>query len=141
MSCTDSPDRESCPAWVKRIMAGENASAPQRGSETQQRMVASAKRHIAQLPGVRIRLTDVGQALGVSPVHLTEVFRQVEGTPFYRYALQQRLERAVRLLPGYGGDLSALALELDFASHSHFTTAFRQAFGRSPSEFKRSTDH
>src|SRR5690242_7040285 len=75
------PDRESCPAWVQRIFAGENASAPQRGSEAQQRIVANAKRHIAQLPGVRIRLADVGQALGVSPVHLTEVFRQVEGTP------------------------------------------------------------
>jgi AraC-like DNA-binding protein len=127
-------DRESCPAWVKRIMAGENLSAPQRGSEAQQKIVA--KRHISQLPGVRIRLADVGQALGVSPVHLTEVFRQVEGTPFYRYALQQRLERAVRLLPGYGGDLSALALELDFASHSHFTTAFRRAFGCTPAAFR-----
>src|SRR3954471_3293921 len=86
-------DPEPCPAWVERIMAGESASAPQRGSEAQQKIVANAKRHISQLPGVRIRLADVGQALGVSPVHLTEVFRQVEGTPFYRYALQQRLER------------------------------------------------
>jgi AraC-like DNA-binding protein len=130
------PDREPCPAWVKRIMAGENASAPQRGSEAQQKIVANAKRHMSQLPGVRIRLADIGQALGVSPVHLTEVFRQVEGTPFYRYALKQRLERAVRLLPGYQGDLSALALELDFASHSHFTTAFGRAFGCTPALFR-----
>ena len=131
------PDLEPCPAWVKRIMAGENTSAAQqRGSEAQQRIVANAKRHISQLPGVRIRLADVGQALGVSPVHLTEVFREVEGTPFYRYALRQRLERAVRLLPGYGRDLSALALELDFASHSHFTTAFRRAFGCTPAVFR-----
>jgi AraC-like DNA-binding protein len=127
---------EQCPAWVARIMAGESASAPQGGSESQRKIVANAKRHISQFPGIRIRLADVGQALGVSPVHLTEVFRQVEGTPFYRYALQQRLERAVRLLPGYGRDLSALALELDFASHSHFTTAFRRAFGCTPAAFR-----
>jgi AraC-like DNA-binding protein len=130
------PDRETCPAWVSRIMAGENASAPHRGSEAQQKIVRDAKRHISQQPGIRIRLADIGRALGVSPVHLTEVFREVEGTPFYRYALQQRLERAVRLLPGYGGDLSALALELDFASHSHFTTAFRRAFGCTPAAFR-----
>jgi AraC-like DNA-binding protein len=133
---SNAPDREPCPAWVKRIMAGESANASQRGSEAQQRIVANAKRHIAQLPGVRLRLADVGHALGVSPVHLTEVFRQVVGTPFYRYALQQRLERAVRLLPGYRGDLSALALELDFASPSHFTTAFRRAFGCTPATFR-----
>jgi AraC-like DNA-binding protein len=129
-------DLERCPAWVKRIMSGETASAPQRGSEAQQKIVAGAKRHLSQLPGVRIRLADVGQALGISPVHLTEVFREVEGMPFYRYALQQRLERAVRLLPGYRGDLSALALDLDFASHSHFTTAFRRAFGCTPAVFR-----
>jgi AraC-like DNA-binding protein len=130
------PDREPCPEWVKRIMAGENASPSQRGSEAQQAIVANAKRHLSQFPGARLRLVDVGRALGVSPVHLTEVFREVEGTPFYRYALQQRLERAVRLLPGYGRDLSALALELDFASHSHFTTAFRRAFGCTPATFR-----
>ena len=130
------PDRDACPAWVARIMAGETVSAPQRGSVVQQELVANAKRYISGLPGARIRLADVGQALGVSPVYVTDVFRQVEGTPFYRYALRQRLERAVRLLPGYRGDLSALALELDFASHSHFTTAFRRAFGCTPAVFR-----
>jgi AraC-like DNA-binding protein len=130
------PEREPCPDWVKRIMAGEDTNAPQRGSEAQQKIVANAKRHISRLPGVRLRLADVGRALGVSPVHLTEVFREVVGTPFYRYALQQRLERAVRLLPGYEADLSALALDLDFASHSHFTTAFRRAFGCTPAAFR-----
>jgi len=130
------PDREACPAWVARIMAGEKERAPQRGSPAQQELVANAKRYISGLPGLRIRLADVGQALGVSPVYVTDVFRQVEGTPFYRYALTQRLERAVRLLPGYQGDLSALALELDFANHSHFTTAFRRAFGCTPAAFR-----
>lgn len=129
-------DREPCPAWVARIMSGESAPAPQRGSEAQQKIVANAKRHISEFPGVRIRLADIGRAIGVSPVHLTEVFRQVEGTPFYRYALQQRLERAVRLLPGYRGNLSSFALDLDFASHSHFTTAFRRAFGCTPAAFR-----
>lgn len=135
-SPSSTPDRESCPAWVARIMAGENTNTPQRGTAAQQELVANAKRYISGLPGVRIRLADVGQALGVSPVYVTEVFRQVEGTPFYRYALQQRLERAVRLLPRYAGDLSAFALELDFASHSHFTTAFRRAFGCTPAVFR-----
>src|SRR6185436_19530059 len=62
------PDREACPGWVKRIMAGENASPSQRGSEAQQAIVANAKRHLSQFPGARLRLVDVGRALGVSPV-------------------------------------------------------------------------
>jgi AraC family transcriptional regulator len=129
-------DGEQCPAWVTRIMAGEKESTPQRGSATQQELVANAKRYISGLPGMRIRLTDVGRALDVSPVYVTEVFRQVEGIPLYRYALRQRLEHAVRLLPGYQGDFSQLALELDFANHSHFTTAFRRAFDCTPAAFR-----
>jgi AraC-like DNA-binding protein len=117
-------------------MAGEDGSGPQRGTAAQQQLVANAKRYISDRPAQRIRLADVGQALGISPVYVTDVFRQVEGVPFYQYALRKRLERAVRLLPAYASDLSELALDLDFASHSHFTTAFRRAFGCTPAMFR-----
>jgi AraC family transcriptional regulator len=98
--------------------------------------VASAKRYTASHAGKKISLSEIGRALHVSPVYLTSVFREVEGIPFYRYALRKRLERAVRLLPDYASDLSNLALELGFSSHSHFATAFRQAFGCSPAAFR-----
>jgi AraC-like DNA-binding protein len=131
-----SADHEPCPAWVARIMAGENESGSQDGTAAQQELVANAKRYIASRATQRIRLADVGHALGISPVYVTEVFRRVEGVPFYQFTLRKRLERAIRLLPGYQADLSALALELDFASHSHFTTAFRRAFGCTPAAFR-----
>jgi AraC-like DNA-binding protein len=65
------------------------------------------------------------------------VFRKVEGMPLYRYQLRLRLARALDLLPGYE-DLTQLGLDLGFSSHSHFSAAFREAYGRSPSEFRRS---
>ena len=34
-----------------------------------------------------------------------------------------------------------LGLDLGFSSHSHFSAAFRQAYGRSPSEFRQSALH
>ena len=70
-------------------------------------------------------------------VYLTQVFQQVEGVPLYRYQLRLRLARALDLLAQYD-DLTALSLDLGFSSHSHFSTAFRGAYGRSPSEFRRS---
>jgi AraC-like DNA-binding protein len=132
----DSLSNIAVPAWVARIMTGGDESGPRRGTAGQQELVANAKRYLSNRPAQRIRLADVGQALGVSPVYVTDVFRQVEGVSFYRYALRKRLERAVRLLPGYSLDLSELALDLDFASHSHFTTAFRRAFGCTPTVFR-----
>jgi AraC-like DNA-binding protein len=75
--------------------------------------------------------------VGVSPVYLTQVFQQVEAVPLYRYQLRLRLARALDLL-GHYEDLTMLGLDLGFSSHSHFSAAFRQAYGQSPMEFQRS---
>jgi AraC-like DNA-binding protein len=69
--------------------------------------------------------------------YLTQVFQQVEGLLLYRYQLRLRLARALDLLALYD-DLTDLSQELGFSSHSHFSAAFREAYGRSPSEFRQS---
>jgi AraC-like DNA-binding protein len=86
----------------------------------------------------RWTLAEIGQEIGSSPVYLTQVFKQVEGMPLYRYQLQLRLARALDQL-AHVDDLSALAAELGFSSHSHFANAFRQAYGRSPTEFRQAS--
>jgi AraC-like DNA-binding protein len=85
----------------------------------------------------RWTLADIAAEIRGSPVYLTQVFQQTEGIPLYRYHLRLRLARALDLIAQYD-DLSALAAELGFSSHSHFAAAFRQAYGRSPTAFKQS---
>jgi AraC family transcriptional regulator len=84
----------------------------------------------------RWTLAEIAAEVGGSPVYLTQVFKQVEGLPLYRYQLRLRLARALDLLAQYD-DLTELGLDLGFSSHSHFSAAFREAYGRSPSEFRR----
>ena len=86
----------------------------------------------------RIRLPEVGRAVGASPAYLTDLFRRVEGVSLHRYVVQLRLARALVELP-HVDDLSALALDLGFSSHSHFSAAFRRAFGCTPSELREGT--
>ena len=85
----------------------------------------------------RWTLAEIAAEVGGSPVYLTQVFQQVEGLPLYRYQLRLRLARALDLLAQYD-DLTALGLDLGFSSHSHFSAAFRETYGRSPSEFRQS---
>jgi AraC-like DNA-binding protein len=80
----------------------------------------------------RLSLDAIGRALNASPVYLTELFRCVEGMPISRHQRQLRLARALTLLPG-ATDITGLALDLGFSSHSHFTTAFRAVHGMTPS--------
>jgi AraC-like DNA-binding protein len=84
----------------------------------------------------RWSLAEIAAEVGGSPVYLTQVFQQVEGLPLYRYQLRLRLARALDLL-AERDDLTDLGLELGFSSHSHFSAAFKQTYGRTPSEFRR----
>lgn len=101
-----------------------------------QRLVDRVKLVLASDPARRWTLAEIAAEVRGSPVYLTQVFQQVEGLPLYRYQLRLRLARALDLLAQYD-DLTALSLDLAFSSHSHFSAAFRQVYGRSPSEFKQ----
>jgi AraC-like DNA-binding protein len=105
-----------------------------------QRLVDRVKLVLASDLARRWTLTEIAAEVRGSPVYLTQVFQQVEGLPLYRYQLRLRLARALDLLAQYD-DLTALGLDLGFSSHSHFSAAFRGAYGRSPSEFRQSALH
>jgi AraC-like DNA-binding protein len=47
------------------------------------------------------------------------------------------LNHAVEEIQSSRGDLTRVALELGFSSHSHFSAAFRSQFGLSPSLLRR----
>jgi AraC-like DNA-binding protein len=120
-----------------RQALGERTSHAAGGSAARHKLVDRAKLLLSSDPTRRWTLSEIGAAVGVSPVYLTQVFRQVEGMPLYRYQLRLRLASALDMLGSYD-DLTRLSLDLGFSSHSHFTAAFRQAYGRTPAAFQRS---
>jgi AraC family transcriptional regulator len=105
-----------------------------------QRLVDRVKLVLTSDLARRWTLAEIATEVRGSPVYLTQVFQQVEGVPLYRYQLRLRLARALDLLAQYD-DLTTLSLDLGFSSHSHFSAAFRGAYGRSPSEFRQSALH
>jgi len=117
---------------------GKHTSYAACGSAGRQKLVDRAKLVLSSNLGRRWTLAEIGGAVGVSPVYLTQVFRQVEGLPLYRYQLQLRLARALDLLDKRP-DLTGLAFDLGFSSYSHFSTAFKQAYGVTPFAFQRSS--
>ncbi len=77
----------------------------------------------------RWTIDDVARTLGASPATLSRAFRMAMGTTIHRYRLDARLAQSLDRLDD---DLSRVAAELGFASHSHFTNTFRQRFGVTP---------
>ncbi len=122
---------------VRRVL-GERTSHAAAASWGRRKLADRAKMIIAADLSRRWTLGEIAAETGVSPVYLTQVFQQVEGVPLYRYQLRLRLARALDLLDQYE-HLTPLALDLGFSSHSHFSAAFKQAYGRSPTEMQRLT--
>ncbi len=131
-------EAESLSLTLVQRALGPRTSHEPRASFGRRRLVDRIKLLLAADPARRWTLNEIADGIGGSPVYLTQVFQQVEGTPLYRYQVRLRLARALDLLDRYD-DLSALALDLGFSSHSHFSAAFRQAYGRSPTAFKRAS--
>jgi AraC-like DNA-binding protein len=134
---TETLEAEIMAVTLVRRALGARISHSARGSLGRQKLVDRAKLVLSSDLARRWTLADIGAEVGVSPVYLTQVFQQVEGMPLYRYQLRLRLARALDLL-GRCEDLSSLAMDLGFSSHSHFTAAFRQTYGRTPADFQRS---
>jgi len=115
---------------------GKRTSYAASGSVGRQKLVDRAKLVLSSDLGRRWTLAEIGSAVCISPVYLTQLFRQVEGLPLYRYQLQRRLARALDRL-GERVDLTELALDLGFSSYSHFSHAFKHSYGKTPLQFQR----
>ncbi len=123
---------------ISRALGPRTARAPG-STHSRRRLVDRAKVLLAGDLSRRWTLAGIAAEIGGSPVYLTQAFQRVEGMPLYRYHLRLRLARALDLI-AEREDLSGLAQDLGFSSHSHFSAAFRQSYGRTPSEFAKDFD-
>jgi AraC family transcriptional regulator len=98
-------------------------------------LVARVKEIISNAASLRVQLGDISHAVGVSPSHLAATFKKVERTTIHQYLVNLRLRRAAALLRG-SDDLTTLALNLGFASQSHFSNAFRRWAGCPPGQYR-----
>ena len=113
-----------------------------RNSQTRLRRRRLAERARALLDGLQQEahttyinpgLEEIAGKLGSSVYHLCRVFREECGLTLHAYRQRQRLGRAIDLMTSSKQDLTTLALNLGYSSHSHFTRVFRQHLGVSPS--------
>lgn len=100
-------------------------------------LAEAARAELARSPTAPTDVTALAERLGTSPYHLCRVFRNVTGLTLHAYRLDLRLRSAMEALADPKADLSRLASELGFSSHSHFTAVLRARYGMTPSDCRR----
>ena len=92
---------------------------------------------LANLPDSQLSIETIASALNITPRTLNRVFA-IEGTTPMRWVWQQRLTASYRALAeGRIKHVTEAALSFGFSDVSHFSRAFKQAFGKSPRALKR----
>lgn len=104
-------------------------------TEESRRVVAAALEVMAARFRERLPLHELAEEVGVSPSHLCRIFRRVEGMTVHQHLVQLRVSASVAAVRR-GAALTRLAFDLGFASHSHFTAAFRRVHGLPPSRYR-----
>jgi len=114
----------------------QSARPPDRPAARIHRAVERARDYIAAAPERSDTLDEIARAVHCSAFHLARRFRVHTGTSLHGLRNQLRMTLALDRLREGERSISALAADLGFASHAHFTVAFRRAFGMAPSQMR-----
>ena len=81
-------------------------------------------------------LEALAQELGVSPYHLSRLFKEEKGENFINYVTSLRLEKAKKLLGNPSLIIKEISTEVGYNDQNYFTKLFKQKFGLTPTEYR-----
>ena len=112
-----------------RVAAGRPATALAR-----RLLVDGARELLATEPGCP--LPQLARTLGVSPHHLSRIFRVATGHTISRHRMRLRVRAALERLAGGEHDMARLAADVGFADQSHLCRVLRAETGQPPSALR-----
>ncbi len=99
--------------------------------------VEKAKHYLSDHLTQEIRTEDTAAAVGLSPYHLSRLFKTHTGLTMREYLIRERIEAAKQLLAATDRTIPQIASLLRFCDQSYFTLVFRRQTGRTPGEYRK----
>lgn len=84
-----------------------------------------------------LTLEHLSHKLGYSEFHISRKFKEISGMQFRDYLRYRRLAFALKELRDTENGILDIALDYGFSSHEAFTRAFKEAYGITPSEYRK----
>jgi len=120
-------------------LGGGSPTSETASSARLMRAVERVKEAVAVSPADPWRVAELAKIANLSAFHTCHVFRTMTGTSIYEYVLRERLGHALHRVLDGDEDITTIALDVGFSSHSHLTARFRRFFGCTPSGMRGST--
>lgn len=82
-------------------------------------------------------IDDLSEIVGISPRHLTRLFKQSFGQTIHEFVSKVRLQKAIEYLTTTDVPIKEIAHKLGFTSASTLIAVFRATTGRTPIQYRR----
>lgn len=105
-------------------------------NEALRRVMSYVKEHYTE----EISLETAAEIAGYSPSHFMRFFRDETGGTFTGYLMDYRLSYASYLLRESSGKISDIAMNCGFNNLSYFIRSFKQRYGLSPRDYRKSVE-
>lgn len=106
--------------------------------QSNNQMIEQTKAYVREHLSEDLSLTVMADWLGRSTSNLSRVFKQVTGMGYNEYIVQQRMHFAAQLLRQQSRlRLNDVASAVGYATPSYFIRVFREHFGMTPTEYKK----
>ncbi len=102
----------------------------------QNKLVTRCKELITQQLHSRLTVQGLAAQLNTTPGYLSHLFLREEGTKLIEYILRKKVEASKYQLAYTDIPFKDIASSLAFASHSHFSSAFKRITGMTPSKYR-----
>ena len=132
----DSIDQALAAALVRGYAARDSGAPTYRGG-----LGAARVRHVTEFiqAGLErdLTLVDLAQSVGLSTAHFAVMFRQSTGETPHQFVLRCRMERAKEMLGTGKARILDVAVACGFKTQQHFARVFRQMYGVTPREYRK----
>lgn len=99
-------------------------------------LVLKAVNYIADNYAQEITISEISDALYVSNVHLSQVFKREMGISIIKYLINCRVEQAKKLLRETDEYIYQISENVGFREFRHFSKTFKEMTGLSPTEYR-----
>ena len=134
---------ETIMSVLKRVASQsyhQRGITPQKVNAVHEREIVEAIQKILALHfNQNLSLERIAAHLNYSPFHLSRLFQKHTGQSIHQHLKHLRLRISLEYVTQANMDLTELALQLGFSSHSHFTETFRKTFGTPPSALRNTS--
>ena len=100
------------------------------------RMVEALDNYIRENCGDEISNTELGAIFGYHPFYISKVLKDRKGITLRQYIISYRLKAARRMLELTDKSAAEIAEETGFTDASYFAKSFKNAFGKTPKEYR-----